>query len=232
MKYSVILADPPWGYDNFREAINGAAASQYPTMTDKDIIGLDVGSIAEKDSLLFLWCTWPKLEIGMNALKSWGFKYVTCVHDWVKLNDPNGKAADNRYCGVGFWTRGGSEFVLMGRKGKGVKRRPRKEVTEYQVHQAPLPKGKHSAKPPELHRKITALLGADVIHGNAIELFARKAPPTGWDATGLDLDGKDIRDFLKENNGNETNDEHDAGPAGVGTGSPDRRGIGDRFRHE
>jgi len=200
-KYSVILADPPWSYQNWTDAKNGAAKSAYDTLKDSDIINLPVSNIAKDDSLLFLWCTWPKLDIGFKTLWAWGFDYVTGIHDWVKLNDPDGEAANRPYCGIGFWVRGGSEPVLLGRRGKGVKRRPRKEVTELQVHHAPLPKGpkgkgKHSAKPPELHRKITSLLGEEAIRGNAIELFARNKPPKGWKATGLDYDGIDIRDFL------------------------------------
>lgn len=185
-KYPVILADPPWGYANWTDAKNGAAVSSYPVLKDKDIIDLPVGDIAEKDAMLFLWATWPKLDVAMKCIESWGFQYVTCPEVWVKTN-----ADGSPYCGIGFWARGGSEFVLMARRGKGIPRLPRKGNTVLQVTTAP--RTRHSEKPDGLHDKIERLLGKRP----AIELFARKDPPIGWDATGLDFDGKDIRDFLR-----------------------------------
>lgn len=195
MKYSVILADPPWGYQNWTDAKNGAAVSAYPVLKDKDIIELPVGNIAEKDSMLFLWCTWPKLEIGLAAMKAWGFKYVTCVHDWVKTT----KNGESLHHGIGFWALGGSEFVLMGRRGKGLPRCKQTRGRVKQVHMAPVTK--HSEKPEELHEKIGQLLWGGPAQQppvNCIEIFARREPPHGWDATGLDYDGKDIREFLTD----------------------------------
>lgn len=185
-EYEVILADPPWGYQNWTDAKNGAAVSAYPVLKDKDIIELDVGSIAAKDSMLFMWCTWPKLEVGLEAMRSWGFEYVTTPLVWVKTNKDG-----SPYHGIGFWALGGSEFVLMGRKGKGIKRNPETKGKVRQILTSP--RTRHSAKPPESRDHLISLV--DIQEGNKIELFAREEVD-GWDATGLDLDGVDIREYL------------------------------------
>ncbi len=195
-KYSIILADPPWHFKNFKEAAHGAAVSAYPVMKDKDVVNLPIGDIAEKNSLVFLWCTWPKIEIGFECLKSWGFKYITGPFVWSKVN----KDA-SQYCGLGFYSRSSTEFVLMGKRGKGVSRAKGatnirqgllEEVDETFFDQIK----RHSAKPPAIRDRISELFGPDV---SKIELFAREQT-SGWKATGLDLDGIDIRDFLKNEN--------------------------------
>lgn len=188
MKYSVILADPPWGYQNWTDAKQGAASAAYPVLKDKDIINLPVQNIAEKDAMLFMWCTWPKLEIGLQAMAAWGFEYVTTPLVWVKTN-----ADGSPYHGIGFWALGGSEFVLMGRRGKGIKRDPSTKGKVKQVFTAP--RTKHSAKPHQCREHFLSLVGHD---NKRIELFSREQVD-GWDATGLDLDGKDIREFLNAN---------------------------------
>ena len=58
--YDVILADPPWRYQN-NSSNRGKAEMHYPTMTLQDIKELPIqGSIAE-NSVLFLWATNPCL---------------------------------------------------------------------------------------------------------------------------------------------------------------------------
>jgi len=183
-QYEIILADPPWAYANWTDAKQGAAVAAYPVMKDKDIIGLDVGAIAANDSMLLLWATWPKLEIALKAMASWGFDYVTTPEVWVKTN-----ADGSPYHGIGFWALGGSEFMLMGRKGKGIPRVKETKGKIKQVHTSP--RLKHSEKPPGVRDKIISMMG----DRPRIELFSRKVVE-GWDSTGFDLDGVDIRTFL------------------------------------
>jgi len=192
-QYDVIYADPPWGYQNWTDAKNGAAVSAYKVLKDRDIIALPVHRIASPDSLCFMWCTWPKIEVGLAALKQWGFKYVTTPFVWNKTN-----AAGKPHHGVGFWTMGNTEFVLMGRRGKGIPRRKetrgkkRQLVNEYTESLVLSPVREHSSKPPEVRDHILDIVSD---HETRIELFARESVE-GWDVTGLDLDGVDIRDFL------------------------------------
>lgn len=185
-RYRIILADPPWSYQNWTDAKNGAAASAYPVLKDRDIINLPIQDIAEDDCMLFLWATWPKIEIALASMKNWGFQYVTAPVVWNKTN-----ADGSPYHGIGFWAVGGSEFILMGRRGKGISRNPETRGKIKQV--ITMPRGKHSAKPPSARDQILGLVGDH----SRIELFARDLIP-GWDATGLELDGMDIRTFLDQ----------------------------------
>jgi len=190
VKYAIIYADPPWLYeDNANESREWMQSREvdnhYATLEAEELIALPVYRIAEPNSMLFMWCTWPKLDVGMECIRSWGFKYVTCVMDWVKTCK-NGKPKHTN----GFWTMGGSEFLLLGRRGKGLPRRDDTRGLIKQVHFAPATK--HSRKPQEGRERICRLLGR--AH-TRIELFARERA-AGWAATGLDLDGVDIRDFL------------------------------------
>jgi len=178
MKFKIIYADPPWSYNNGKSKLGGLAENAYTVATDEDIASWDVGKIADKDSLLFLWATFPKIDICLNVLKAWGFKYVTAPFVWNKTYT-NG----NPFCGVGFWSRCGAEVVLLGRKGKGLKRIV---TAERQVVTAPVTRP-HSSKPPEIRDRIIKLVGDHP----RIELFARQKTP-GWFATGLESDGRTL----------------------------------------
>jgi hypothetical protein len=77
-KYRVIYADPPWSYGDKREEIGeglayGPATGHYPAMTLQNICSLDVASIAQDDTVLFLWATSPMLfDAG-----EWLFRYYS-----------------------------------------------------------------------------------------------------------------------------------------------------------
>jgi site-specific DNA-methyltransferase (adenine-specific) len=184
MKYNLILCDPPWSYQNWTEKKNGAAKSHYKQLKQKDLCDLPVGDLAEKDSVLLMWATFPKLDEAMEVLTAWGFKYITAPFVWNKVYSHGGP-----YCGLGFYTRSGSELVIMGKKGKGL---PRKSQSVRQVITAPVIRP-HSSKPKETFDRIDELFGTDI---KRIELFARTKQP-GWDAVGDEIDGRDIRDVIK-----------------------------------
>ena len=105
--YQVIYADPPWRYEQKR--LQGAAEHHYPTMSIEEICGLPVAEIAAKDSLLFLWATFPQLPEALRVISAWGFKYKTLAFLWLKKN----KKADSWFYGMGFWTRGNAELCLL-----------------------------------------------------------------------------------------------------------------------
>lgn len=101
-KYQVIYADPPWRYEH---AISKSREieNQYPTMLLKDIKALDIP--AEKNSVLFMWTTAPKVAEALEVLLAWGFKYRTCAI-W-----------DKQCIGMGYWFRTQHEVLLVGVKG-------------------------------------------------------------------------------------------------------------------
>ena len=84
MKYDVILADPPWGYEF--EPSEGAAAEQYDTSDIWEDIECAnfVKEMAANNCALFCWGTWPKLPQAMILGNLWGFRYCTVAFVWVK----------------------------------------------------------------------------------------------------------------------------------------------------
>ena len=166
-KYKVIYADPPWRYQSTK--IRGAADNHYPTMDIDDICALPVQQLADRDCILFLWATFPKLAEALRVIREWGFTYKSVAFVWIKQN----KKAPTLFWGMGFWTRSNAEVCLLATKGS-----PKREGRA--VHQVIVsPVEEHSKKPDEARRRIVQLMG-DVPR---IELFARQSSP-GWDVWG------------------------------------------------
>lgn len=107
-KYKCILADPPWSYSNKKTGgdLTAGAESKYHTMELQDICEMDIQSISEKDSCLFLWATTPLLPEAFQVLSSWGFKYKSALY-WRKIMS----------LGMGYWFRGQVEVCLFGVRG-------------------------------------------------------------------------------------------------------------------
>jgi N6-adenosine-specific RNA methylase IME4 len=131
-----------------------------------------VNDLADKDSVLFMWATFPQLQEALRLIKAWGFVYKTVAFVWLKKN----KVADSWFYGLGFWTRGNAEICLLATKGK-----PKRESAG--IHQFIIsPIEQHSKKPDIARDKIVQLMG-DVPR---IELFARQVPD-GWDVWGNEV---------------------------------------------
>lgn len=183
-KYKIIYADPPWQYRVYSKKGQGKSAeNHYHTMNIKDIMALPVDKIADKDCILFLWITFPCLKEGIEVMERWGFKYKTCGFNWVKRN----KKKNTYFMGLGFWTRSNSEVCLIGTKGQ--PKRVSKSVP--QICDARIME--HSKKPAEIRERIVELCG----ELPRVELFARDKVK-GWDSLGDEIDGKDIREALRE----------------------------------
>ena len=168
--YQIIYADPPWRYD--QKGLQGAAEKHYSTMSLEDICKLPVGSISAKDSILFLWATFPQLPAALRVISAWGFKYKTVAFLWLKKN----RKADSWFFGLGFWARGNAEVCLLATRGH-----PKRQSSK--IHQFIIsPIEAHSKKPDIVRDKIVELAG-DVPR---IELFARQTTP-GWDVWGNEV---------------------------------------------
>ena len=177
--YRVILADPPWSY---RNGGNGAAKNHYPTMTTAGICALQVagravGELAAPDCVLLLWGTWPLVPDALRVMEAWGFAYVSGF-PWVKLQDPplvelfDAGQAKPTY-GTGFWVRGCSEYVFIGRRGQ--PQRPAGAFLGLLSERFP-----HSRKPENIYQY------AEAMAGPYLELFARRRRP-GWVSWGNEL---------------------------------------------
>ncbi|MBD2803070.1 DNA methyltransferase [Xenorhabdus sp. M] len=193
MKYDLILADPPWQYNN--AASNGAANNHYTTTDFYALTRLSIEKIAADNSVLAMWYTGNFAAEAMELAKAWGFKVKTMkLFTWVKLNklamDRIDKAiqeerlldswdflellnTETRMNG-GNYTRSNTEDVLIAIKGNGL---PRQSASVKQVIYSCL--GEHSQKPREVHYRLEQLYG-DVPR---IELFARESV-YGWDLYG------------------------------------------------
>jgi N6-adenosine-specific RNA methylase IME4 len=73
----VIVADPPWDFENYSEAGTAKGADpHYEVMALDAITALPVGQLARGDCLLLLWtCGWAMATGQAQAVaRAWGFK--------------------------------------------------------------------------------------------------------------------------------------------------------------
>ena len=161
-KYNVIYADPPWEYE-FSKSNSRAIENHYPTMTLEKICNLKVNELAERDCILFLWVTAPKLEEGLQVVKSWQFVYKTCAI-W-----------DKEIIGMGYYFRNQHEILLVATKGNMTI--PEAEVRTSSVIRS---KRQSHSKKPDIVYEIIDNMFPDF---RKIELFARNNR-ANWDAWG------------------------------------------------
>lgn len=161
--YDVIYADPPWRY-SFSKSDSRKIENQYPTMTVDEICELDVP--AEKDCVLYLWATAPKLLEALKVMDAWGFTYKTqAVWDKGKI-------------GMGYWFRGQHELLLVGVRGKvSPPEQPLRTSSVYTFK-----RGKHSKKPDEIRELIKSWFP----DAKRLEMFCRHPAP-GWAVFGNEV---------------------------------------------
>lgn len=169
-KYKIIYADLPLTYNDKALAGNRGAVCKYDLMTDEELLKLPVSQIAEKDCILFLWATWPKIQLCLDCIKSWGFEYKTVAFVWIKKS-----TTGRNFMGMGGWTRANSEIVLLATKGK-----PKRIDAGISQIIESVPK-EHSRKPDMVRTRIIELVG----NLSRIELFGRVKIPE-WDVFGND----------------------------------------------
>lgn len=175
-RYSTILADPPWQFQNRtgKVAPEHRRLNRYETMSLDDIMSLPVNSVAATTSHLYLWVPNALLLEGLKVMEAWGFQYKTNLV-WHKIRKDGGP--DGR--GVGFYFRNVTELVLFGVRGKNARTLP---AGRSQVNFLATRKREHSRKPDELYPLIEACSP-----GPFLELFARGAR-SGWSIWGDQAD--------------------------------------------
>ena len=173
-KYSVIYADPPWLYKcgknhlAKKSMINGKDDIQYDSMAINDMKQLKVNDIAGDDCLIFMWVTSPFLEIGINLLCDWGFKYSTVAFIWNKQKT-----------NPGSYTLSECELCIVAKKGKIPRPRGSRKERQFLNKMRTI----HSEKPDEIRNRIERMFPEQ----NKIELFARNKTD-GWDVWGNEVD--------------------------------------------
>jgi len=169
-KYNIIYADPPWSYKG--KMMNSSVTDHYSVMTINDICNLPVKKIANKNCILFMWVTLPKLNEFMKVVNAWGFEYKSTAFVWCKKN----KISDSFFLGLGRWTRANPEICILATKGK--TKRLSQSIRQLQV----FPIQEHSKKPNKFRDLIIELVG----NLPRIELFAREKTE-GWDVWGNEV---------------------------------------------
>jgi N6-adenosine-specific RNA methylase IME4 len=173
-KFGVIYADPPWLFSTWSaKGKDRSPEKHYPVMDMQSLwaLGDEVKRVAADDSVLLMWTTSPHLDQAIRMIGGWGFTYKTVGFVWVKLNQDG-----TPFKGLGYWTRANAEYCLLATRGKPW----RLTANVGQVLLAP--RGRHSAKPPEIRDEIVRLLP-----GPYLELFARETAPA-WISWGNQLD--------------------------------------------
>ena len=171
-RYSTVLADPPWQFQNRtgKMAPEHRRLSRYSTMTLQEIQDLPVDAIVEDTAHLYLWVPNALMPQGLDVMQSWGFTYKTNLV-WYKIRKDGGP--DRR--GVGFYFRNVTEMVLFGVRGKNARTLQPGRSQENIMSSR---KREHSRKPDEQYSIIESCSP-----GPFIELFAR-GPREGWTVWG------------------------------------------------
>jgi len=160
------------------------AENVYPCLALEELAAIPVRDLAEEDSVLFVWATFPLIQTALDLIPAWGFEYKTLGFSWIKTNK------DGTPCfGVGSYTKSNCEVCLMATRGhvgrliKGREDDGTLRVRSNHVSSVVMARRrKHSQKPGEVRERIVALFG-DV---SRIELFARETAE-GWDSWGDEL---------------------------------------------
>ena len=178
-KYKLILADPPWAYRNTYTNCSdwGQVSRHYGVLQTSEISEMPVNKVADTDSVLLLWVTWPLLLDGVTVLNSWGFEYVTGF-PWVKATDVSndlwGKLTFRVRLRIGYWVRGCSEVIMIGKRGAA-------SPPNLPFVGLLSPNVSHSRKPDSIYEY------AESLPGPYLELFARRLRP-GWDSWGNEIE--------------------------------------------
>ncbi|MBN3035956.1 MAG: hypothetical protein JW861_10250 [Bacteroidales bacterium] len=167
-KFSTILADPPWQFQNRtgKMAPEHKRLLRYPTLSLEQIKGIPVHMVLSETAHLYLWVPNALLAEGLEVLESWGFGYKTNII-WYKTRKDGGP--DRR--GVGFYFRNVTEMVLFGVRGKNPRTLSPGRTQENIIVQR---KREHSRKPDEQYHIIESCSS-----GPYLEMFARGSR-SGW----------------------------------------------------
>lgn len=167
MRYSTIVADPPWevgrASTNWGRTEREATELDYPTMDVEEIAALPVRDLAERDAHLYIWTINSYVEDTYQIARDWGFKPIRLL-TWAK--QPIGMAPGGTFSST-------SEFILFCRKGS------LKAVNKVDRSWFDWPRqNRHSAKPEAFLDMVER-----VSPPFRLEMFARRNR-FGWDTWG------------------------------------------------
>ena len=186
--FGALLVDPPWKFKTYssKGLSERSAEHHYTTQSIEWLRSLPVEALAARDCALFMWVVDSHLDVGIDLMRAWGFRYKTRAFVWVKTQkgDPT-----KPKMGMGLWTRKESELCIMGTRGKP----PRLSKGVRQVVMEP--RRESSRKPDCVRGRVEALVG-----GPYLELFARTRWP-GWTSWGNEVDKFTCAPAVSESDG-------------------------------
>jgi len=154
----------------------------YKCMSDKKISKLKINEITNKESIILLWVTSPKLFDAMKIIEKWKFNFITILFTWEKLLKNSRKNAIT----VGNYTREVLEHLLLLKSSKNCSAKkffkPQKKIQlnviktyvdeeDYPMESfcAEAERGEHSEKPEIIYFLIEKLF----YNIKKIEIFSR-----------------------------------------------------------
>jgi N6-adenosine-specific RNA methylase IME4 len=176
-QFDIVYVDPPWPmYGDPNK--NAAAGKHYSLMDMNEIESMDLVSLLRdrRHGAFFVWATCPRLDLTMDAIRSWGLHYRGVAFVWVKTRKDGAVIGAQGVPPTA--TKPTTELCLFATTQK--RGRPFK-LQSAGVGQVVLaPRGRHSEKPTEVRGRIVELYG----DRPRIELFARGDIEPGWSTWG------------------------------------------------
>ena len=158
----VLVADPPWQFNDKLPGPKRGAAKHYPTLDRDRIRDYPIPRMAD-DAWLFLWRVSAMQEEALEVMRAWGF-VPKAELVWVKTTgrDAIGKVLA---FGMGHYVRGAHETCLIGTRGS-VKPSTRSQRSVFLA-----PRREHSEKPDAFYDIVREMTMRQTPR---VELFARR----------------------------------------------------------
>lgn len=170
--YSVLIADPPWSFNDRLPGPSRGAAKNYDMLTVNNIIRFPLPPLAD-NCVLGLWRVAAMQQEALDVIRTWGFTLKTELV-WLKKT-----LHGNRWFGMGHTVRAEHEVCLIATRGRpNVKNHSTRSTFVTDVTGLSAPVGRHSEKPEVFYTIIE-----DLFDGPYVELFARRQR-TGWTCLG------------------------------------------------
>lgn len=168
-KFSTVLADPPWQFQNRtgKVAPEHKRLARYSTLSLEEIKSIPVQDALRETAHLYLWIPNALLREGLEVMEAWGFTYKTNLV-WYKVRKDGGP--DRR--GVGFYFRNVTELLLFGTFGKSARTLDAGRSLENIIVKQ---KREHSRKPDEQYDVIESCSRSPYL-----EMFARGSRPNWY----------------------------------------------------
>ncbi len=181
-QYQVVLADPPWRYYGSTDGM-GDVGKEYKTMSDQDL--LDYRYPLERNGVLFMWTTSPRLDFALKCIEAHGLTFRGVAFVWVKTKK-DGKTPIGAMGVRPSIVKPLSEFVIVASYVKRGRPLPLASEKVSQIILAPHVRvigAKHSQKPEDLQSRIEEMYP----YATKAEFFARRRRE-GWDCFGDELE--------------------------------------------